>query len=97
MYVMPAAFDDRATAFLPGSDLATELAAWPVACVVGDTAFCHATLTAAQAEAGLEVGDLTAHSVPKFRICNILWHITGTRPLRRRCAGIWSEYHPRAL
>ena len=30
---------DRATAFLPGSELATELAAWPVACVVGDTAF----------------------------------------------------------
>ena len=40
---------DRAKAFAPGSELARELAEWPVACVVGDgaqaTAFCHAGLT----------------------------------------------------
>lgn len=55
-----AAFEDRATAFLPGTELATELAGWPVACVVGDTAFCHATLTLAQAEAGLQAGNAEA-------------------------------------
>lgn len=55
-----AAFEDRATAFLPGTELATDLASWPVACVVGDTAFCHATLTLAQAEAGLQAGNAEA-------------------------------------
>eukprot|EP00966_Prymnesium_polylepis_P161486 3732035-Prymnesium_polylepis.1 len=55
-----AAFEDRATAFLAGGTLARELASWPVACVVGDTAFCHAALTLAQAEAGLEAGNAEA-------------------------------------
>ena len=40
-----AAFDDRSSAFRVGSEFAAELAAWPVACVVGDTAFVHAGLT----------------------------------------------------
>lgn len=55
-----AAFEDRATAFLPGTALATELSSWPVACIVGDTAFCHATLTLAQVEAGLQAGNAEA-------------------------------------
>ena len=49
-----AAFENRATAFRTGGPLANELADWPVACVVGDTAFCHAGLTLAQVTRGLE-------------------------------------------
>lgn len=45
---------DRISAFRPGSDLAIEMSQWPVACVVGDTAFCHAGLTPAHARAGLD-------------------------------------------
>ena len=51
---------DRATAFLAGGELAADLATWPVACVVGDTAFCHAGLTLAQASRGLEAGNREA-------------------------------------
>lgn len=54
------AFENRGTAFLAGGSLARELATWPVACVVGDTAFCHAALTLAQVEAGLEAGNAEA-------------------------------------
>ena len=56
-YVSPrsaATFENRATAFSTGGALARELAEWPVACVVGDTAFCHAGLTLAQVKHGLE-------------------------------------------
>merc|ERR1719324_2234943 len=59
-YVSPSAlekFPDRERAFLPGMPLAAELATWPVACVVGDTAFCHGGLTKLQALTG-------------FRACN---------------------------
>ena len=35
----------RTAAFRPGAKFAAELATWPVACVVGDTAFVHAGLT----------------------------------------------------
>jgi hypothetical protein len=49
-----AAFDDRATAFRIGGELAAELATWPVACVIGDTAFCHAGLTRKQVQEGLD-------------------------------------------
>jgi len=58
-----AAFGDegeRASAFRAGSELATELSTWPVACVVGDTAFIHGGLTLAQVSGGL--GDLNAAS-----------------------------------
>ena len=58
-----AAFGDegeRASAFRAGSELATELSSWPVACVVGDTAFIHGGLTLAQVSGGL--GDLNAAS-----------------------------------
>ena len=58
-----AAFGDegeRASAFRPGSELATELSSWPVACVVGDTAFIHGGLTLAQVSGGL--GDLNTAS-----------------------------------
>ena len=55
-----AAFQDRTSAFRVGSDLAAELATWPVACVIGDTAFCHAGLTLAQVELGLEAGNEAA-------------------------------------
>ena len=41
--------DDRAAAFRPGGPLASELASWPVACVIGETAFCHAGLSLAEA------------------------------------------------
>jgi len=34
-----AAAANRATAFRPGTEWAAELSSWPVACVVGDTAF----------------------------------------------------------
>ena len=51
---------DRATAFLAGGELAAELATWPVACVVGETAFCHAGVTLAQARRGLEAGNREA-------------------------------------
>ena len=54
------ATSDRATAFLAGGELAADLATWPVACVVGDTAFCHAGLTLAQASRGLEAGNREA-------------------------------------
>lgn len=54
------AFADRSRAFLPGGDLASELASWPVACVVGDTAFCHGALTLAQVSDGLDVGNAEA-------------------------------------
>ena len=36
---------DRAAAFAPGGALAREMSTWPVVCIVGDTAFCHAGLT----------------------------------------------------
>ena len=51
---------ERASAFRAGSELATELSSWPVACVVGDTAFIHGGLTLAQVSGGL--GDLNAAS-----------------------------------
>ena len=53
-------FPSRETAFLAGGEIAAELATWPVACVVGDTAFCHAGLTVAQAKLGLEAGNREA-------------------------------------
>ena len=53
-------FPQRESAFLAGGEIAAELATWPVACVVGDTAFCHAGLTVAQAERGLEAGNREA-------------------------------------
>ena len=58
-----AAFGDdgeRASAFRAGSELATEISSWPVACVVGDTAFIHGGLTLAQVSGGL--GDLNTAS-----------------------------------
>lgn len=55
-----AGFDDRATAFRVGGELARELATWPVACVIGDTAFCHGGLTSEQARRGLAAGNREA-------------------------------------
>ncbi|KAL1518794.1 hypothetical protein AB1Y20_003074 [Prymnesium parvum] len=57
-----AEFEDRATAFLPGSALALELATWPVVCVVGDTAFCHAGLSVDDVVAGVEAINARASS-----------------------------------
>ena len=37
--------DGDGRSFRPGTPLAAELATWPIACVVGDTAFIHAGLT----------------------------------------------------
>jgi len=55
-----AAGESRATAFLPGGRRAVELATFPVACVIGDTVFCHGGLTVQQVAVGLEAGNAAA-------------------------------------
>lgn len=45
--------ENRAAAFAPGGMLASELATWPVACLVGDTLFVHGGVTPSLARDGL--------------------------------------------
>ena len=54
--------ESRSAAFSPGGPLAMELSTWPVACVVGDTAFVHAGLTPALVSAGLGTTNAAAAS-----------------------------------
>lgn len=54
--------DSRAEAFRPGGALATEIAEWPVALVVGDTAFVHGGLTPAVVAAGPAAANAAARS-----------------------------------
>lgn len=75
----------RANAFLPGGDLAAELATWPTACVVGDTAFCHGGLTIAQVASGLTRGNAAVSS----------WLLNHTSPplelIKSRDSPLWTR------